>query len=91
MREEDLAIQIDTDFLLPPCPGLKLTDVEISEHQLILHVTSTSPQANCPMCQTTSFQVHSYYMRTITDLCWADLGVRLLLRVRRARLFKPDV
>jgi len=35
------------------------------------------------MCQTASRQVHCYYTRIITDLCWADFQVRLTLRVRR--------
>jgi transposase len=71
------------DFLLPSCPGLKLASIEIAEKQLVLLVTSTNPQASCPVCQTASRQVHCYYTRIITDLCWADLGVRFVLRVRR--------
>jgi hypothetical protein len=35
------------------------------------------------MCQTASRQVHCYYTRIITDLCWADFRVRLEVRVRR--------
>ena len=71
------------DFLLPPCPGLKLTHFEVSDQQLVLFVTSTNALACCPVCQTASRQIHGYYTRIITDLCWADLGVRLTLRVRR--------
>ncbi|SRR6266516_5472945 len=71
------------DFLLPSCPGLKLTPVEVHDQQLTLLVTSTNPLTCCPVCQTPSRQVHCYYTRIITDLCWADLGVRFVLRVRR--------
>jgi transposase len=71
------------DFLLPSCPGLKLASIEISGKQLVLRISSTNPQASCPVCQTASQQVHCYYTRIITDLCWADFGVRLVLRVRR--------
>lgn len=51
--------------------------------QLVLGVNSTSLLASCPVCQTSSRQVHSYYTRTIEDLCWADRQVRLELHVRR--------
>ncbi len=71
------------DFLLPSCPGLKLTHLEVYDEQLVLTVTSTDPLAYCPGCQTASRQVHCYYTRTVADLCWADLGVRMKLRVRR--------
>ncbi len=71
------------DFLLPSCPDLKLTRVEVSDQQLTVLVTSTNPLTCCPVCQTASRQVHCYYSRTITDLCWANLRVRLQLRVRR--------
>jgi transposase len=71
------------DFLLPSCPGLKLTHVEVHDQHLVLLVSSTTPLARCPVCQTASRQVHSYYTRSITDLCWADWRVRIALRVRR--------
>lgn len=49
----------------------------------MLIVTSTNPVACCPVCQTASRQVHCYYTRTVTDLCWADFQVQLTLHVRR--------
>src|ERR1700726_2081374 len=75
--------QIDGDFLLPSCPGLELTHLQVSHQQLVLMVASTTPVASCPVCQTASRQIHCYYTRTVTDLCWADLQVHLKLRVRR--------
>ncbi len=71
------------DFLLPSCPGLKLTHVEVHDQHLVLQVSSTTTLACCPVCQAASRQVHCYYTRRITDLCWADRRVRLALRVRR--------
>jgi transposase len=71
------------DFLLPSCPGLKLTHFEVHDQQLVLYVSSTNPLACCPVCQTTSRQVHCYYTRTVADLSWANFQVRLALRVRR--------
>lgn len=57
--------------------------MEITGKQLVVLVTSSNPIARCPLCQTASRQVHCYYTRVITDLCWADFGVQLVLRVRR--------
>lgn len=71
------------DFLLPSCPGLELTDIEVHDQQVVLLLRSTTPLACCPVCQTASRQVHCYYTRTVTDLCWADLRVRCELHVRR--------
>ena len=76
--------QFNVDFLLPPDTGLKLTHLHQMHHQqLVLVVNSTSLLACCPVCQTSSRQVHSYYTRTVADLCWADRQVRLELYVRR--------
>ena len=69
---------------MPPGTGLQLTHLHQMHHQqLVLVVNSTSLLASCPVCQTSSRQVHSYYTRTIADLCWADRQVRLELHVRR--------
>ena len=75
--------QIDGDFLLPPCSGLKLTHIQIQHQQLVLTVTSTNPVALCPVCQASSRHVHCYYTRTVADLCCIDMQVRLQLHVRR--------
>lgn len=55
----------------------------MDQQQLVLVVNSTSLLASCPVCQTSSRQVHSYYTRTIADLCWTDRQVQLELHVRR--------
>lgn len=76
--------QFNVDFLLPLGTGLQLTHLhQIHCQQLVLVVKSTSLLASCPVCQTSSRQVHSYYTRTIADLCWADRQVRLELHARR--------
>ena len=76
--------QFNVDFLLPPGTDLQLTHLDQMPHQqLVLVVNSTSLLASCPVCQISSRQVHSYYTRTIADLCWADRQVRLELHVRR--------
>src|ERR1700720_2196298 len=69
--------QFNVDFLLPPGTGLQLTHLHQMPHQqLVLVVNSTSLLASCPVCQTSSRQGHSYYTRTVEDLCWADMPTR---------------
>ncbi len=43
----------------------------------------TSATAACPLCHQASSRVHSRYTRTLADLPWARISVRLRLRVRR--------
>ena len=42
-------------------------------------------QAECPRCHLPSTRVHSHYMRTVADLPWHGVAVRLDLRTRRFR------
>jgi transposase len=74
---------MDVDFLLAHCPSLKLTQLALCDQQLVLSVTSTTPTALCPLCQTASCRIHCYYPRILQDLSWGDLTVRLQIRARR--------
>jgi transposase len=40
-------------------------------------------QARCPVCGETSRRVHGHYTRTLADLPWSGIPVRLRLRVRK--------
>lgn len=76
--------QFHVDVLLPPGTGLQLTHVHQMPHQqLVRGVKSTSLLASCPVCQTSSRQVHRDYTRPIADVCWANKQVRRELHVRR--------
>ena len=83
--KEDFAIPMDVAFLLAHCPGLQVTQLALYnlDHQLVLSVTNTTPTAWCPLCQTASRQIHCYYPRTLQDLSWGGLSVRLQIRARR--------
>jgi transposase len=50
---------------------------------LTLEVTSTQATPACPRCQAASHRVHSTYTRTLLDLPWADVAIRLQLQVRK--------
>jgi transposase len=42
---------MDTPQFFPLGEELELTQTEQREDQLVLHVTATSPNALCPLCQ----------------------------------------
>ena len=65
----------------PTCLYLKLLDA--SDTQITVVVVTTSPEADCPLCQCGSARVHSRYVRQVADLPWMGCTVRLELHVRR--------
>ena len=72
-------------LLLPVAADLHLDALEIHTTDPTISLVATSIQAtsNCPSCHQSATRVHSHYARTLADLPWADLAVRLHLRVRR--------
>jgi transposase len=67
----------------PETIGLKKI---VPDHSsLTLVAQTTRPQAECPRCYQPSTRVHSYYARSVADLPWLGVSVRLELRTRRFR------
>src|SRR5918997_4086076 len=69
--------------LLPGGPDLALQHLAIAPESITLAVTSTQAVAACPLCQSPATRVQSRPTRTLLDLPWATLRVRLRLTVRR--------
>src|SRR5215510_763372 len=46
--------------------------------------------AACPCCQTINSKVHSRYERTIDDLPWAGVAVRIRLQARKFFCANPE-
>ncbi len=61
---------------------LSLDELSYSASDLSLHISTTTPQASCPLCQLPSSNVHSHYQRSLCDLPVAGLAVHIQLRVR---------
>lgn len=51
--------------------------------KITLQVTTTAATATCPKCHAPSCRVHSRYTRTLADLPWAGIPVRIELTARR--------
>jgi transposase len=71
--------------LLADPSAIHLEQIIQHPRSLTLVVTATRVEAECPRCHCPSTRVHSYYTRTIADLPWHGVEVRLHLHTRRFR------
>ena len=69
--------------LLPPAWAVALEYATETAEAIGLVVTSARPHAACPDCGHPSDRPHSRYTRTLADLPWQGIPVRLWLRTRR--------
>src|SRR5215207_9519426 len=76
---------MDASTLLADPEAIRLEKIVPSHSSLTLVVRATRTQAECPRCQRPSTRVHSYYTRSVADLPWHGVAVRLELRTRRFR------
>jgi len=72
-----------SDALLPPAWAVALEYVTETAETICLIVIATQPHAACPDCGHPAQRRHSRYTRTLADLPWQGIPVRLLLRTRR--------
>src|SRR5215207_10773187 len=73
---------ISNHELLPR--GLKLEALSIEAAKIVtLFASSYESRAHCPLCGSGSSRVHSRYLRTVSDLPWHGVSVKLDVRVRR--------
>jgi len=76
--------------LFPHLTGLHLTEITVIDGTITLLVRPTARTAACPLCHFRSRRVRSIYTRTLADLPWGGLPVRLLIRIRRFTCPNPD-
>jgi transposase len=71
--------------LLPLETSLRVNDlaVDADAHALTVELEAIAPSCPCPSCQLPAERIHSHYHRTVVDLPWAELLVRLSLHVRK--------
>jgi len=70
----------------PLCPSpleLQLAEIRFAAPELLVTATARRRVVACPKCGHASTRVHSRYRRTLADLPWHGLRVRLDVRVRR--------
>jgi transposase len=71
--------------VLPAAADLHVETLEFdaAAPMLLLTVTSIQSASCCPRCGQPTTRIHSRYRRTLADLPWAHLPVRLQLHVRK--------
>jgi transposase len=72
-----------TNTLLPDPSILKIQRIIPSDEAITIEVRTSQPQASCPVCQQASRKVHSRYSRSLADLPWQGIPVRIQLHLRR--------
>jgi transposase len=76
---------MEASTLLADPAAIRLQKIIQHDGSLTLVVRVTRQQAECPRCHRPSTRVHSYYTRSVADLPWHGVSVRLELRTRRFR------
>ena len=69
--------------VLPDPTCLHLLQLEAQGQVITATVTTSAPDARCPLCSSPSEKVHSRYIRVLADLPWMNCAVRLELHTRR--------
>jgi len=69
--------------VLPIPRSLHVETLLLDEDGLTILASSAAPEAPCPRCGQRSDRVHRRYARTLADLPWADVAVRLRVQVRK--------
>ena len=74
---------MEVSTLLADPKAIRLVKVISDAAALTMVVSTMRPMAVCPRCSRTSARVHSRYLRTVADLPWHGVSVRLELHTRR--------
>jgi transposase len=74
---------MNASTLLADPRQLRLQCKNASGQTITLSVTTILPCASCPRCHESSTRIHSRYVRTVADLPWLGIAVRLELQTRR--------
>lgn len=81
-----VAVPMDALTATPLCPSpieLQLDQIAFRAPELIVTASARRRVVACPVCGHASRRIHSHYRRTVADLPWHGLRVRLELHVRR--------
>lgn len=62
---------------------LHVHEFSLDGHSVTIHASTDNSAAECPGCGRSSCRVHGRYTRTLADLPWCGVPVRLRVRVRK--------
>ena len=69
--------------LLPEGAHIQIDYVACEAKDLTIEAVSTQQRGSCPVCGHTTMRIHSRYKRTLQDLPWRTIRVRLHVQVHR--------
>src|SRR5690348_9289247 len=72
---------MNTTTLLPDPDRFCLEHIACTADTMTITITSGQTTACCPLCSHLSNRIHSRYRRTLADLPWNRVAVRLHLQV----------
>ncbi len=81
---------MSTKTLVPDADAVHLEALVADDRGITVVVTTTGETAPCPDCGQPSAHRHSRRRRTVADLPWQGLAVRLDLQLRRFYCHTPD-
>jgi transposase len=70
-----------TARLLPP--SLRVEALLVADDAITIRVTAEAAEARCPLCGEAAGRVHSRVTRTLADVPWAGVVVRLWVQTRK--------
>jgi transposase len=69
--------------LLPTGEGIHVEKITSGADTLLIHLVTTAPEVACPACGQLSLHLHSRYQRTLADLPWNRVAVRIQVQARK--------
>ena len=74
---------MNTATLLPDPTRFRLDYIASETKAVTLMVTSLQTMVRCPLCGCAATRVHSRYQRTLADMPWNQVAIRIRLDVRK--------
>lgn len=72
---------MDLTPLLPP--GFLFCNQQVTNDSLTIELLASDAMGICPLCQTTTNRVHSFYQPTFADLSMSGKRIKLQVRLRK--------
>jgi transposase len=69
---------------------LHVDELSFTADLLTIYASTTNLAAECPLCKQPSRRIHGCYTRTLADLPWCGVPVRLRVRVRKFFCDEPS-
>ena len=71
------------EALLPNISNFTLERLELDNNYLSLIGEITDQTSCCPICESSSSKIHSSYSRQLSDLPWAGIVVKVILKTHK--------